>query len=40
MDDRVRVAECRREVIVSSERSHLVGQLIEPPLQRRTDLSA
>ncbi len=40
MDDRVRLAECRREVIVPSERSHLVGQLTETPPQRRTDLSA
>jgi hypothetical protein len=40
VDDRVRVAECRREVIVPSEASHLVGQLTEPLLQPRTDLSA
>jgi hypothetical protein len=40
VDDRVRVLECRREVIAPSQRSHLVGQLTEPPPQRRTHLSA
>jgi hypothetical protein len=40
VDDRVRVTECRRQVIVPSERSHLVGQLTETPPQRRTHLSA
>ena len=40
VDDRVRVAECRRQVIVPSEGSHLVGQLTEPLLQRPTYLSA
>jgi hypothetical protein len=40
VNDRVRVAERRREVIFSSERSDLVGQLIETPPQRGTYLSA
>jgi hypothetical protein len=40
MNNRVGVAERRGEVVVSTERPHLVGQLTETPPQLGADLSA